>query len=222
MKINRRTKEKSGHLTQFILQLNAIIVLWYLKTSLVALGNLLSAAVISQQNWLEVAWLVSKYIFSGLNVRLATCVITPLPGQESLTIKNALFIPRIFPLSFLCCRRKYRSMMNQSSGQLRAQPDTYNGHTRNVRSEIRKILHLFWLPGHYFYWARDGTNGKIFVLKLNCKLGSQTQVSHDRRWELTRHSIPGFWVRVMVFWWFLPAPLYFGTSILSFMETKVS
>ena len=129
-----------------------------------------------------------------------------------------MYLPCPVYLLYLYSQKKNTelSMMNQSSVHLRARPDTYNGHTRNVRSEIRKILHLFWLPGHYFYWARDGTNGKIFVLKLNCKLGSQTQVSHDRRWELTRHSIPGFWVRVMVFWWFLPAPLYFGmfTSLI--------
>ena len=66
----------------------------------------------------------------------------------------------------------------QNSGPAITEPDiacdTDNGLTRNVSSEIRKILHLFWLPGHYFYWARDGTNGKIFVLKLNCMLGSRT------------------------------------------------
>ena len=53
--------------------------------------------------------------------------------------------------------------------------------TRNWRAEIRKILHLFWLPGHYFYWGLDGTNGKIFVLKLNCRLGGCWPKSGIRR-----------------------------------------
>ena len=53
--------------------------------------------------------------------------------------------------------------------------------TRNWRAEIRKILHLFWLPGHYFYWGLDGTNGKIFVLKLNCRLGGCWTKSGIRR-----------------------------------------
>ena len=38
--------------------------------------------------------------------------------------------------------------------------------TRNYSRETRKILHLFQLPGHYFYWASNGANGKIFVLNI--------------------------------------------------------
>lgn len=91
-----------------------------------------------------------------------------------------------------------------------------------MSSEIRKILHLFWLPGHYFYWARDGTNGKIFVLKLNCMLGSQTQVSHQPSPEMGADTTldTRLLVRLIVFWWFLSDPLYFEVSNLSLLKLK--
>ena len=159
----------------------------------------------------EVAWLVSKYNFFRLNWRLATCVISP-PADISVCWhtcmkwrgENTGHRPS-------AVKKGTRSQYWDGPKLWPAQQTRITVTRENVSSEIRKILHLFRLPGHYFYWARDGTNGKIFVLKLNCMLGSRTQVKSDRRWELTRHSIPSFWGRVMVFWWFLSAPLYFET-----------